>query len=123
MKRLILFIFTLALATSSFAINGKFIATGGELMFTFVKDSLYVDMAGSGCGISAYKLGKGRMNSDGSISYDAYETYLEYDQEKYRMVLITIKREKHGYRIMYSGRDKDRKYNSHEVYHIKRMLK
>ena len=122
MKRLILFIFTLVLAASSFAINGKFIATGGELMFTFVKDSLYVDMAGSGCGISAYKLGKGRMNLDGSISYDAYEMYLEDDQEKCRMVLITIKRERHGYKITYYGRDKDRKYNFHEVYHIKRML-
>ena len=37
-------------------LQGKYITSDSEAVFTFVGDSLYIDCAGSGCGIHAFRL-------------------------------------------------------------------
>ena len=50
----------------------KFITNDSTLLFTFVKDSLYVDTYESGCGIEQYRLEK--ESSDGNKTiYKAYK--------------------------------------------------
>ena len=108
---------------TSHAINlgGKYISDSGELMFTFTKDSLYVDMARSGCGISAFKLSK-KMENRKVIAFDAFETYLEDDSLTYREVFIKLRKLKNKkYIIWYYGRDKDRNYNTNEHYRIRKV--
>lgn len=56
----------------------KFITNDSTLLFTFVKDSLYVDTYESGCGIEEYRL---EMESETSSEtlYKAYEFVLDDD--------------------------------------------
>ena len=105
---------------TSYAINldGRYISKRGELMFTFVGDSLYVDMWPSGCGISCYKL-RTLSNHRRIVTFSAYETYFDGETETYRQVLIRVERlGKNRYLIDYSGKDKDRDWSTHELYHI-----
>ena len=56
-KIIILFISLFCLNANAITpLSGKFINSKGELSFTFIGDSLYIDCANSGCGISAFKL-------------------------------------------------------------------
>ena len=56
----------------------KFITNDSTLLFTFVKDSLYVDTYESGCGIEQYRLEK--KSSDGNETiYKAYKFALDDD--------------------------------------------
>lgn len=113
----------IAMASQAINLNGKYISQSGELMFTFTKDSLYVDMARSGCGISAFKL-KITFNNEKLSTYNAYETYLEDDETTYRQVLIKVwKLKRNRFKIEYYGKDKDRSYNSNEFYTIKKYNK
>ena len=50
----------------------KFVSNDSTLLFTFVKDSLYVDTYESGCGIEAYRLKKVYGNENETL----YEGYL-----------------------------------------------
>ena len=105
---------------TSYAINldGRYISKSGELMFTFVGDSLYVDMWPSGCGISCYKL-RTLSNHRHIVTFSAYETYFDGETETYRQVLIRVEKlGKNRYLIDYSGKDKDRDWYTHESYHI-----
>lgn len=105
---------------TSYAINldGRYISKSGELMFTFVGDSLYVDMWPSGCGISCYKL-RTLSNHRRIVTFSAYETYFDGETETYRQVLIRVEKlGKNRYLIDYSGKDKDRDWYTHESYHI-----
>ena len=49
----------------------KFITNDSTLLFTFVKDSLYVDTYESGCGIEQYRLEK-EFSDDNETIYKAY---------------------------------------------------
>lgn len=125
MRKLLFTMLLMMMAMTSQAINlnGKYISQSGELMFTFTKDSLYVDMARSGCGISAFKL-KRTFNNERLSTYNAYETYLEDDKPTYRQVLIKIwKLKRNRFKIEYYGKDKDRSYNSNEFYTISKYNK
>ena len=124
MKKLLLIIcLFVSLPVFSQDLDGKWVADGNELMFTFSNDSLYVDMAVSGCGISAYKLVKKRITLANNIEYDAYEVYSQgVDETRYRKVLITLKKiTNNRYIINYHGQDKDKIYKTHESYHINRL--
>lgn len=124
MKKLLLIIcLFVSLPVFSQDLDGKWIADGDELMFTFSNDSLYVDMAKSGCGISAYKLIKKRITITNNLEYDAHEVYVQgEDESQYREALIVLKKiNDNRYQINYFGRDKDKTYNSHEQYHINRI--
>ena len=99
-------------------LDGRYISKSGELMFTFVGDSLYVDMWPSGCGISCYKL-RTLSNHRRIVTFSAYETYFDGETETYRQVLIRVEKlGKNRYLIDYSGKDKDRDWYTHESYHI-----
>lgn len=105
-------------ASHAINLNGKYISQSGELMFTFVNDSLYVDMWPSGCGISCYKL-RTLSNHRRIVTFSAYETYFDGETETYRQVLIRVENlDKNRYLIEYSGKDKDRDWSTHELYHI-----
>ena len=56
----------------------KFITNDSTLLFTFVKDSLYVDTYESGCGIEQYRLEKEFSDGNETI-YKAYEFVLDDD--------------------------------------------
>ena len=100
-------------------LNGKFVSQSGELMFRFTNDSLYVDIAQSQRNVSTFKLVKTKDGKK-SVSYDAYESYLENGRVTYRQVLIRVSKEKGNKLLLeYFGKDKDRDYNTNEVYHIK----
>jgi hypothetical protein len=115
---LVMMLMVLGLNTSH-AINlkGRYISQSGELMFTFVKDSLYVDMWPSGCGISCFKLIK-KKSTKAQVTFNAFETYLEDEEPVYREVFIKVLFEDKKLYIEYFGKDKDRKYNTNEKYHI-----
>lgn len=116
---LVMILMVLGLNTSN-AINldGRYISKSGELMFTFVGDSLYVDMWPSGCGISCYKL-RTLSSHRRIVTFSAYETYFDGEIETYRQVLIRVEKlGKNRYLIDYSGKDKDRNWSTHELYHI-----
>ena len=100
-------------------LNGKFVSQRGELMFRFTSDSLYVDIAQSQRNVSTFKLVKTKDGKK-SVSFDAYESYLENGRVTYRQVLIRVSKEKGNKLLLeYFGKDKDRDYNTNEVYHIK----
>ena len=121
MMRKILFLCLLmcgALESHALELNGKYLSQSGELLFRFTADSLYIDIAQSQRNVSAFKLVKNK-ESKTSTTYNAYESYLENGQVTYREVLIRVTKEKgKQYLLEYFGKDKDRDYNSNEVYHI-----
>ena len=57
----------------------KFITNDSTLLFTFVKDSLYVDTYESGCGIEQYRLEKEFSDGNETTIYKAYEFVLDDD--------------------------------------------
>ena len=122
MKKLILSIIALCWAVATWAteFDGMYQSQGGELLFHFTGDSLYVDIAQSMRNLSAFKLVKNNENK-ATTSYNAYETYLKNGAVTYREVLIRVTKleEEKTYLLEYFGKDKDREYNSNERYHIK----
>ena len=54
----------------------KFITNDSTLLFTFVKDSLYVDTYESGCGIEQYRLEKEFSDGNETTIYKAYLSVL-----------------------------------------------
>lgn len=102
-------------------LNGKYLSQSGELLFIFTNDSLYIDIAQSQRNVSAFKLVKNK-ESKKSITYNAFESYLEKGQVTYREVLIRVtEQKKKEYLLEYFGKDKDRDYNSNERYNIRLM--
>ena len=122
--RKILFLFVmLCCSFGAYAIelNGKYLSQSGELMFIFKGDSLYIDIAQSQRTVSAFKLMKNKESQE-SVSYNAFESYLKNGSATYREVLIKVSRVKEEeYLLEYFGKDKDRDYNSNERYNIKRV--
>ena len=101
--------------------KGKYISHSGELLFRFVADSLYIDIAQSQRNVSSFKLVKNK-DSKKSTTFNAYESYLNKGQPTYREVLIKVTKERgKKYLLEYFGKDKDRDYNSNERYHIKQI--
>ena len=120
MKKIIFLFLALCCSYELHAIelDGKYLSQSGELMFRFKADSLYIDIAQSQRNVSAFKLVKNK-ESKTSTTYNAYESYLENGKATYREVLIRVTKEKgKQYLLEYFGKDKDRDYNSNEVYHI-----
>ena len=100
--------------------KGKYISQSGELLFRFVADSLYIDIAQSQRNLSAIKLVKSKQSTEETTAYNAFESYLKNGQVTYREVLIRITQQKDkDYLLEYFGKDKDRDYNSNERYNIK----
>ena len=121
MKKCLFLFLIMCCAFESHAIEpkGKYISQSGELLFRFVADSLYIDIAQSQRNLSAFKLVKNK-ESKNSTAYNAYESYLNNGQITYREVLIRVTRQKDKeYLLEYFGKDKDRDYNSNERYNIK----
>ena len=56
----------------------KFITNDSKLLFTFVKDSLYVDTYESGCGIECYRL-EIKTEKRSETLYKAYKFVLDDD--------------------------------------------
>lgn len=56
----------------------KFMTNDSTLLFTFVKDSLYVDTYESGCGIECYRL-EIEIETSSETLYKAYEFVLDND--------------------------------------------
>ena len=68
----------------------KFITNDSTLLFTFVKDSLYVDTYESGCGIEQYRLEKEFSDGNETI-YKAYLSVLgENTDEKIEIHYIRL---------------------------------
>ena len=123
MKKIIFLLLTLCCSFESYAVelNGKYLSQSGELLFRFIGDSLYVDIAQSKRNVSAFKLVKNK-ESKKSTTYNAYERYLENGRDTYREVLIRVTRVKSKkYLLEYFGKDKDRDYSTSERYHLKLM--
>lgn len=123
MKKFLFLFLMLGCSFNAFAIelNGNYVSQSGELMFRFVNDSLYVDIAQSHRNVSAFKLVK---NKDGkkSVTFNAYERYTDNGKLTYREVLIKVTRQKSKkYLLEYFGKDKDREYSSNERYTLKPM--
>ena len=59
----------------------KFITNDSTLLFTFVKDSLYVDTYESGCGIEQYRLEKEFSDGNETI-YKAYLSVLDENTDE-----------------------------------------
>ena len=59
----------------------KFITNDSTLLFTFVKDSLYVDTYESGCGIEQYRLEKEFSDGNKTI-YKAYKFVLDENTDE-----------------------------------------
>ena len=120
--RKIFFLFVLlccSYESQAMDLNGKFVSQSGELMFRFTSDSLYVDIAQSQRNVSTFKLVKTKDGKK-SVSFDAYESYLENGRVTYRQVLIRVSKEKGNKLLLeYFGKDKDRDYNSNERYSIR----
>ena len=57
----------------------KFITNDSTLLFTFVKDSLYVDTYESGCGIECYRL-EIKTEKRSETLYKAYKFVLDDDE-------------------------------------------
>lgn len=100
-------------------LDGKYLSQSGELLFIFKSDSLYIDIAQSQRIVSAFKLVKNK-ETEQSISYNAFESYMDKGHPTYREVLIKVSfvKEKE-YLLEYFGKDKDRDYNSNERYNIR----
>lgn len=95
-------------------LNGKYISLDREYIFTFSNDSLYVDMAGSGCGVSVYKLHRCKGND---ITYIAFEEACSHD-EGIKKVLITVKKMGYNkYKIIYKSKDEN------SVEYVKKVLR
>lgn len=81
MRNFILLSFILVLAGLSACSKGqtptptKFVTNDSTLLFTFVKDSLYVDTYESGCGIECYRL-EIETETRSETLYKAYEFVL-----------------------------------------------
>ena len=120
--RKFLFLFLLmccSFEANAIELNGKYLSQSGELLFIFTSDSLYIDIAQSQRNVSAFKLVKNK-ESKKSITFNAYESYLENGQVTYREVLIRVtEQKKREYLLEYFGKDKDRDYNSNERYNIR----
>lgn len=119
-KFLFLFVMTCcSFEANAIELNGKYLSQSGELLFIFTSDSLYIDIAQSQRNVSAFKLVKNK-ESKKSITFNAYESYLENGQVTYREVLIRVtEQKKREYLLEYFGKDKDRDYNSNERYNIR----
>ena len=123
MKKLILSIIALCWGLGAWAteFDGMYQSQGGELLFHFTGDSLYVDMAQSQRTVSAFKLVKSTQK-DATTTYNAYEAYVKNNNITYREVLIRVTRlEDERYLLEYFGKDKDRDYNTAERYHPKKL--
>jgi len=121
MRKYLFLFLLLCCSFESYAIelNGKYLSQSGELLFIFTGDSLYIDIAQSQRNVSAFKLVKNK-ESKKSITYNAFEGYLENGRATYREVLIRVTKVKNKkYLLEYFGKDKDRDYNSNERYHIR----
>ena len=121
MKKLLLLFLMMCCSYELYAIdlNGKYISQSGELLFIFTSDSLYIDIAQSQRNVSAFKLVK-KSEDKKTITFDAYESYMENGRATYREVLIRVTRSKNKkYVLEYFGKDKDRDYNSNERYTIR----
>ena len=121
MKKLLLLFLMMCCSYELYAIdlNGKYISQSGELLFIFTSDSLYIDIAQSQRNVSAFKLVK-KSEDKKTITFDAYESYMENGRATYREVLIRVTRSKNKKFILeYFGKDKDRDYNSNERYTIR----
>ena len=122
MKKYLFLFLMMCCAFESHAIepNGKYISQSGELLFRFVADSLYIDIAQSQRNLSAFKLVKSKQSTEETTAYNAFESYLKNGQVTYREVLIRVTQQKDKeYLLEYFGKDKDRDYNSNERYNIK----
>ena len=122
MKKYLFLFLMMCCAFESHAIEpkGKYISQSGELLFRFVADSLYIDIAQSQRNLSAFKLVKSKQSTEETIAYNAFESYLNNGQVTYREVLIRVTQQKDKeYLLEYFGKDKDRDYNSNERYNIK----
>ena len=122
MKKYLFLFLMMCCAFESHAIEpkGKYISQSGELLFRFVADSLYIDIAQSQRNLSAFKLVKSKQSTEETTAYNAFESYLNNGQITYREVLIRVTRQKDKeYLLEYFGKDKDRDYNSNERYNIK----
>ena len=122
MKKYIFLFLMMCCAFESHAIEpkGKYISQSGELLFRFVADSLYIDIAQSQRNLSAFKLVKSKQSTEETTAYNAFESYLKNGQVTYREVLIRVTQQKDKeYLLEYFGKDKDRDYNSNERYNIK----
>lgn len=71
----------------------KFITNDSTLLFTFVKDSLYVDTYESGCGIEEYRL-EIETETPSETLYKAYKFVLD-DDGTYRQETHFIRFSKH----------------------------
>ena len=121
MKKFLILLLMTCCSYNLYAIdmNGNFQSQSGELLFRFTSDSLYVDIAQSHRNVSAFKLMK-KKDSKKSVSYNAFEKYLENGHETYREVLIKVTRiRSKKFLLEYFGKDKDREYNSNERYTLK----
>lgn len=108
-----------SLGASAIELDGQYLSQSGELMFRFKGDSLYVDIAQSHRNVSAFKLIKNTENKK-SMTFNAYEGYLENGKVTYREVLIRVTKLKNKkFMLEYFGKDKDRDYNTNERYTIK----
>ena len=122
MKKYLFLVLMMCCAFESHAIEpkGKYISQSGELLFRFVADSLYIDIAQSQRNLSAFKLVKSKQSTEETTAYNAFESYLKNGEVTYREVLIRVTQQKDKeYLLEYFGKDKDRDYNSNERYNIK----
>lgn len=121
MKKYLFLFLMLCCSFESHAIelDGKYLSQSGELLFIFKSDSLYIDIAQSQRNVSAFKLVKNK-ETEQSICYNAFESYMDKGRPTYREVLIKVSfvKEKE-YLLEYFGKDKDRDYNSNERYNIR----
>lgn len=121
MRKLYFIFLMLCCSFESYAIelNGKYLSQSGELLFRFVNDSLYIDIAQSQRNVSAFKLVKTKEDKK-TTTFNAFESYLDNGRVTYREVLIRVSRLKSKeYLLEYFGKDKDRDYNSNERYTIR----
>ena len=72
-------------------LNGKYLSQSGELLFRFVNDSLYIDIAQSQRNVSAFKLVKTKEDKK-TTTFNAFESYLDNGRVTYREVLIRVSR-------------------------------
>ena len=107
MKKLILSIIALCWGIGVWAtdFDGMYQSQGGELMFHFKGDSLYVDMAQSQRTVSAFKLVKSAQK-DATTTFNAYEAFVKNNNITYREVLIRVTRLEDGRCLLeYFGKD------------------
>ena len=121
MKKYLFLFLMMCYSFESYAIElgGKYLSQSGELLFIFKSDSLYINIAQSQRNVSAFKLVKNKATQE-SMTFNAYESYMDKGHPTYREVLIKVSllKEKE-YLLEYFGKDKDRDYNSNERYNIR----